>query len=461
MHKIWNTFFSVTAAAAMIVLAAGTTHFGRAQTAPTAKKYKDNAEADLYNKVIKDAQAKDWKQTVTDLDTWKGKYATSDFKDDREVFYIQAYAGQKQFDKAVDTAGGLISQDLDKVFNDPKYGPNQQLTVLFTTVQAVTQIPNPTPDQLAIGDKAAHLLFDFNHKPESLSAADWEKARTAQLQPPAKAAMLWIAMRPGAAAMEKKDYPGAEAAFTKALSDNPENAAISYNLALALSKQGKRGPALYEFQRAAVLDATLGGTSDAAKIKDYADKYYVTIHGSNDGLDQLKEQVKAAPLPPADFKVKTATEIAAEKEAEFEKSNPQLSMWMKIKGALTDTNGDQYFDTQLKNAAVPKLKGILVEAKPACKPKELLVAVPLPEAKAPYPAEISVKLVDEEGKPEMLTGKPDPNSEFQWEGVPSAFTKEPFLLTMDTDKSKIEGLKVTPCGPAPVHRPAAKKKAEE
>lgn len=460
MHKIWNTFLSVTAAAAMIVLAAGTTHFGRAQSAPAAKKYKDNAEADLYNKVIKDAQAKDWKQTVTDLDAWKQKYATSDFKDDREVFYIQAYAGQKQFDKAVDTAGALISQDLDKIFNDPKYGPNQQLTVLFTTVQAVTQISNPTPDQLAIGDKAAHLLFDFNHKPESLNVGDWEKARTTQLQPPAKATILWIAMRPGTAAMAKNDYAGAEAAFTKALNQYPDNAAISYNLALSLSKQGKRPQALYEFQRAAVTDATLGGTSDATKIKEFADKYYITIHGSNEGLDQLKEQVKASPLPPADFKVKTATEIAAEKEAEFEKSNPQLSMWMKIKGALTDTNGDQYFDSSMKDAEVPKLKGILVEAKPACKPKELLVAVPLPDAKAPYPAEISLKLVDEDGKPEALTGKPDVNAEFQWQGVPKSFTKEPFLLTMDTEKAKIEGLKVTPCAAPPVHRPATKKKAE-
>jgi hypothetical protein len=31
---------------------------------------------------------------------------------------------------------------------------------------------------------------------------------------------------------------------------------------------------------------------------------------------------------------------------------------------------------------------------------------------------------------------------------------------MDTDKTKLEGLKVTPCAAAPVHHPAAKKKAE-
>ncbi|HUK16804.1 MAG TPA: tetratricopeptide repeat protein [Bryobacteraceae bacterium] len=455
MQKFLSGILSGTMAVAMILLAAGTHEYGRAQT---KKNYKDNTEADLFGKVTKSAGANDWKQALADLDTWKQKYPGSDFKNDREMYFVQAYAGVGQWGKAVDTAGPLIDQGLDKVFDDPKYGPNQQLAVLFKTVQAITQVPNPTPEQLAIGDKAAHQLFDFNQKPQTVSDADWEKARTTQLQPPAKATMLWISMQPGTQAMAKSDFAGAEAAFTKALNDHPESAAISYNLGLALSKQKKNAEAVYEFQRAAVTDATLGGTSDATKIKQFADSAYTRIHGSTEGLDQLKDQVKASPLPPAGFKIKTATEIAEEKESEFEKSNPQLSMWMKIKAALSDTGGDQYFESSLKGAGVPQLKGVLVDAKPACRPKELLIAVPLPDAKSPYPAEISLKLVDADDKPLALTGKPDLNAEIQWEGVPQAFTKEPFLLTMNTEKGKIQGLKVSPCAVAPVHHPATKKK---
>lgn len=459
MHKLWNTLVSGSMAAAMILLAAGTHQYGLAQNPAAKKNYKDNAEAELYNKVVGDATKKDWKQTIADLDTWKQKYANSDFKDDREVYYIQAYSGTGDFAKAVETASPLIDRGLDKIFDDPKYGPTQHLTVLFTTVQSVAQIKNPSPEQLAIGDKAAHQLFDFNRKPSGVSDADWEKARTTQLQPPAKATMLWISLQPGAQAMAKNDFAGAEAAFTKALNDNPQSAAICYNLALSLSKQSKKMQALYEFERAIVLDPTLGGTSDASKMKDFADKYYISFHGSNEGLDQLKEAVKASPLPPADFKVKTATEVAEENEAQFEKSNPQLALWMKLKGALADNNGEQYFDSSLKNAAVPKLKGILLEAKPACHPKELQVAVPLPDAKQPYQAEIALKIVDADGKPATLNGKPEVNSEFEWEGVPSAFTKDPtFLLTMDTDKAKVDGLKTTPCSAAPAHRPVTRKK---
>jgi hypothetical protein len=441
-------------ALAMILLAAGTHQYGRAQT---KKNYKNNAEADLYGKVTKDAGASSWQQAVTDLNAWKQQVPDSDFKYDREYYYILAYAGLNQWAKVVDTAGALIDQGLDKIYDDPKIGASQQVAVLFKAVQAITQVPNPTPAQLAIGDKAAHQLYDFNHKPEGVGDADWEKARTTQLQPPAKATILWIAMKPGTDAMNNKDYPGAETAFKSALNDHQDSAAISYNLGLAMRNQKKNAEAIYEFQRAAVLDATLGGTQDAAKIKDYADKYYISFHGSNEGLDQLKEQVKASPLPPADFKIETATEVAEKKEAEFEKSNPQLAMWMKIKAALSDTNGEQYFDTSLKNAAVPKLRGILIEAKPACRPKELLIAVPLPDAKTPYVPEISLKLVDGDGKALALTGKPELNAEIHWEGVPSAFTREPFLLTMDTEKAKIEGVQVSPCGTAPAHRPVRKK----
>jgi len=58
-----------------------------------------------------------------------------------------------------------------------------------------------------------------------------------------------------------------------------------------------------------------------------------------------------------------------------------------------------------------------------------------------------------------LTGKAEVGAEIQWdEGVPSAFAKDPFLLTMDVAKAKIENLKTSPCAPAPVKKAAPKKK---
>jgi hypothetical protein len=60
----------------------------------------------------------------------------------------------------------------------------------------------------------------------------------------------------------------------------------------------------------------------------------------------------------------TALEIADEKRAQFEKSNPEIALWMKIKGVLSGDSGEQYFDGQMKDAELPQLKGLLVDAKP-------------------------------------------------------------------------------------------------
>lgn len=427
----------------------------QAQAAPAqaaaAKKYKDAAEYDLYKAAGDDLAKKDFAKAIQDLDTWKQKYPTSDFKYDREVMYMTANAGLNQLGKVVDTAGPLLDQNLDTIFSDPESGPNQEINVLYTSVTAILQLQNPTPEELAIGKKAALLLRDFNRKPAKVPDADWNTARTTQLQPPAKAALMYIASRPGLQALDKKDYAAAEAAFSAALKENPDNAALAYNLGRSYYGEKKLSEAIYEFQRAAVTDATLGDPkTDPKKITSFADNAYIKLHGSDEGLADLKTAVKNSPLPPDGFKIKTATEIAEEKEAEFEKSNPQLALWLKIKAALSDTNGEDYFTSTLKGADVPQLKGTLVEGKPACHSKELLIAFPLPDAQQPLKPEVALKL------DVPLSGKPELNTEIQFKGLPSDFKKDPFMLTMDAEKAKVEGLKATPCV-ATAH-PATKKK---
>src|SRR5262249_32623509 len=142
----------------------------------------------------------------------------------------------------------------------------------------------------------------------------------------------------------------------------------------------------------------------------------------------------------------------ADNEEQLKKTNPQLAMWLNVKKSLND-QGDTYFNDQMKEHQLPKLKGTIVEAKPACRSKELLVAI----SDTSHP-EGTPKLVDAEGKALALTGKRGTGGEIQWEGVPMAFSKEPFMVTMDAEKAKIENLKLTPCGAAPVKKAAPKKK---
>jgi hypothetical protein len=463
VHRVFRSLKGIAVVAVWsTAIWMGTGQQAQAQAAPakTEKKLKDTQEYDLFNDVIKDINSQNFAKAITDLDTWKTKYPDSDYKDDRYYYYIQAYSGAKQPAKVLDAAQQLMQKDLTTVFKDPRL----ILGAYYQTSIAITGIKEPTPDQIATAEKAAKALLAYAptyfvaaNKPAGTDDAAWTKART-DLESGPKAAMMYIEVAPATAEMAKKNCPAAESLFSKALQDYPDNAYIAYNLGSAEnciaradpSKAAEVAPkAIYEFVRAAVTDPSLGKTTPPQQVIDFANRIYTGFHGSDEGLDKLKEMAKASPLPPAGFTIETAAAVATRKQNEFAQSNPQLAMWMGIKSQLADaTGGEQYFESQLKDAKVPKLKGVIVEGKPACRSKEILVSVPLPDNQGQAAAEISLKLVDADRKPLALTSvKPVPGTEIQWEGVPSAFSKDPFLLTMDTEKANIEGLKTEPCAP--------------
>ncbi len=187
---------------------------------------------------------------------------------------------------------------------------------------------------------------------------------------------------------------------------------------------GKVPLALYELARAAALDP-VKGMADAkwqqASVVPYLEKSYTQFHGADpNGLKALKELAVQSPLPPAGFVIKSAAEIAREQEADFESKNPELALWMKIKEALSGSDGEHYFQSELRDRAVPELEGVLVEARPTCRPTELDIAIRLPNDPQNAHKEITLKLQ----KP--LTGKPELGSELHWTGVATEFSRDPF-----------------------------------
>jgi hypothetical protein len=227
---------------------------------------------------------------------------------------------------------------------------------------------------------------------------------------------------------------------------------------LAEKKADKQSEALFHFARAAAYDGPGSLTPEGRqKIDAYLTKVYNTLHGDSSGLAEVKALAKASAMPPADFKIKTASEIAAEKEEELKKTNPQLALWLTIKGQLLSPDGQTYFDSSMKGAAVPKLKGWLVSVKPSAKPtvksNQLLVSM---EGKDQAP-NVTLKLVGADGTTAApLAGKPVVGVEIEFEGIGESFTKDPaFMVTFDLEKSKITGLKVEAA--APVRRTVHKK----
>jgi hypothetical protein len=471
MSKIQSTLKAIAAAGVVGALALTCA----AQTpAPAAKKkeVKDQGEFEIYNQAIKNANNPT--QQLKDLDTWAQKYPDSDFKDDRAYLYMQAYSKIQppQPLKVIEYGQQLMAKDLKTVFPDPATQPNI-LTVLFQVTWNVATLPNPTPEQLALGEKAGEQLQAFigtyfvpANKPANMNDKQWADAK-ADIEKRTKLALTTIRLAPANQALAKNDCATAESLYLKAMAENPDNSAVSYNLGRALSCLAKSNPdksaeyasrAIYQFVRAAEVDPTLGGTVEAKKITDYATGVYKQFHGSEEGLAELRKQVKASPMAPAGFLIKSESAMAAEKEKEFTTKYPQIALWMGIKRQLLDpTNGQQYFEGQLKDADVSgqggakALKGVVLEGRPACRSKELLVAVPEP-GKPAGAAEITLKL------DAPLTGKPAAG-EIEFDAVPRAFQREPFMLTMETEKAKISGLKVDACAAAPAARPGAKKGA--
>lgn len=401
-------------------------------------------ETEAYNEAVADINGGDFAKAIGAIELWKYNFPDSEYDNERTALYVQAFAGSNQPVKALDAAESLFARDLSTLFVGDG-APAMTLRLLYNVTWAVSHATDPSSKEIATGERAAHQLMDYEKPLPGVDSSKWAEAR-ADMKEKSAAALFYIAMLPGSKAMAKQppDCGAAELAYSAALTSYPEKASVSWELGRALSCEAKQHPekfalALYQFERAAALDPTLGDQrNDPKKIRSYADSAYVKYHGSDEGLEQLRTEAKQSPLPAADFTIRNADQMVEEKKAAFERDNPELALWTKIKDRLQEPDGRQYFEKEMKGAGVPQLTGMLLEAKPACRPKELVVQI--------AGAGVSLKL------DKALTGKPELKTPIRWEGVPSAFTPEPFMLTMDTEVSKLEGVKTSPCAAAVTHR---------
>src|ERR1700730_1977840 len=385
---------------------------------PKEKKVKDQQEYDLYKSSNTTTDAA---KRLPFLDQWKEKYPESDFKEERLVIYQTTYQGLGQTAKAVQTAKEILAMD-----------PKEVNALYFLTMYG--QIQPATPDSLATGEKAAQSLLSAE-KPAGVKDEDWKKIQ-ADMTFKAHKTLAFIAM-------QRKQPEAAEQELTKCLTEDPKQAQCSYDLGnaiLAEKKLERQSEVLYHWARAASLTGPEAIQEPLHKQVDaFFVKQYNLFHGPDDaGLKELRTLAVSTPMPPAGFKIKNKNEIEAEKEEKAAKENPQLALWKSIKDQLIAANGEAYFNDQMKDHAVPKLKGKLVSMKPAIRPKELVLAIQTPDT-----PEVTLKLEN------PLPGKADKGTEIQFEGIPTAFTKDPFMLTFTVEsKDKIEGWPAQAAPPA-------------
>ncbi|MFN7933540.1 MAG: hypothetical protein U0R19_09445 [Bryobacteraceae bacterium] len=403
------------------------------------QQYKEG-EYQLYSEVTRQYAAGDYAKTLAALDTWSAKIPTTDYANNRRILYVQAYFAAQQPAKAIEAATDLLQGDPAKSFP----AAADRLRILYMVVAAIKQLPEPTPAQQSTAREAAKQLTAMDQPPQGLSAADWQRARN-DLHAAATSADLYIALLPVAQAMKANDCAAAETHVRKALDAHPNSVQAAWYqgsalLCIARQKPERTSEAIYAFARAAALDPVKGMVDpkwQQSNVAPYLDKLYGQYHGKDpEGLVQLKQLAAQNVAPPAGFHIPSAAELAHQKQADFESRNPELALWKRIHDALTAANGEQYFEGDLKNSELPPLRGTLLNATPACNATELQIAV---EGAEP---QIALKLE----KP--VKGKVETGGSIRWQGVATAFRATPFLLTMETEPAKIDGLQTTPCVPA-------------
>lgn len=398
---------------------------------PAEPQWKDRAEYDLVQEINKTT---DPNKKLALLNTWKEKYPDTQFKIPRMQMYVIQYQQLGQGDNMIQAAKDLVAAD-----------PKNLLGLYWINVLSIS-LGKTTPEALSEGEKAANSLlanldemFAADKKPANISEADWKKQRT-DSEALAHKTLGWIAM-------SRNNHELAETEFTKSLQLKPNDAQISFWLGssvLAQKKPEKQAPALFHFARAVSVPGQPPDAlpeADRKKIMAYLEKIYVTYHGDKSGLPELLAMAKTNALPPTDLVIEDANTIAARKQKEFIENNPQLALWMNLKQLMAAD--DAYFDASVKGFAVPKLKGTVVSQRPATRPNTVVVAI-----EKPGQPEVTLKFDS------ALSGPAEPGTEIQWEGVPTEFTKEPFMVTFDVEKDKLEGWPT----PAPKRSPARKKR---
>jgi hypothetical protein len=388
----------------------------QAPPAAPAKKFKDDKEQ---TEAIAANTEKDPKAQLEKLDKWKADYPETQYAVDRLGLYFVAYGALKDYHNQV-----AIAQELRKTLPD-------NLQLLRTIFADVPQIKPPAPDDLAAMADAANFIinnpdkvFDPKNKPQGQSDADWNGLKPTMIEY-SKTQLDWIA-----------EQQGKEAVIGR-LKQDPTRVQLNVWLGKLILEEAKKGhpelqaDAIFHYARAA--SYTGPGClpdKDRTGMKSFVDRAYKTYHGSPEGEDKLLAFAAGNALP-GDYHIKSNVEMAEEKNKADEanrSANPMLAQWRDVKAILTADTGQAKFDADIKDSALPKFSGKIISITPALKPKTIVLAV---EKDGVADCTLTFEAA--------LPGKMEPGETLTFEGIAKSFTKEPYMLTMEVEKDKLEG----------------------
>jgi hypothetical protein len=389
------------------------------------KNWKDRAEYDLY---IKITQTQDPKARLQLLNTWQDKYPQTDFQAERSQAFVATLGQIAQTDPSQRQA--LIDKCEEVLKTDPK-----NFTAAYYETLIGPQLGGNTPPPTLVSQvqTAAHDLLDGidtafapDKKKPGMSDADWTKAKN-QIVALAHRTLGW-------AAESTKDNATAENEYKASLEADPDQPAVSAAYGKLLIGDKKFPEGLFEYARAAQYTGPGPALPPATRTQllDYFNKSYKDFHGSSDGADQLLAQAKTNALPSGPLNITSQADIANKEAAEINNriaSDPKFKLWYTIKTNLTGDQGEQFFNSSVKDVEVPggaegvkDFTGTVISIDPPDRPTKVVLGVEDP-TKPDTTLEFSQPL------PASALDKIKVGQTLDFSGIADSYTKDPYMLT--------------------------------
>ncbi|HUS19803.1 MAG TPA: hypothetical protein VMZ25_09150 [Terriglobales bacterium] len=421
-----------------LVLATATVSFSAAtvQDAAQPTQQKTIKDPNEYNAYISATSQTDPAQKAAALEAFVQQYPSSIVKEEAMIGAMSAYQQAGNTAKLADAANKVLQAY-----------PNNILALAVAVSGRRQQFNSgqlqPAQAKQAIGEAAQFAQRGLPAltswvKPEGVSDADFQKQKTSI------AAIFNGTI--GQDAIARQDWPTAQRYMKEAAVANPNDYIDAYFTGFAYLSPKPNTPenTLTGLWYAARASALAPQIADFTKFGKF---YYKKYHGNEEGWDQLVQQARTSPTPPANMQsMITAAPSPAEQVNAMLRQNPNIETLSFGEWVLIFTYGSP----QDKAAAFERIKG-----KPFKFQGQVINATPetvdvalTQDAIDAKKAEVSVTLA------EPLKKLPAPGSAFSFQGNPVSFTTEPFLVTMDN------GVDLTP-GKAKAKAPAKKAPAKK
>jgi tetratricopeptide (TPR) repeat protein len=389
----------------------------------TAPVIKDPAE---YNAYVAATQSKDPAAEISGLEAFLTQYPSSIMKNQALEILMSKYQESGNSPKTMDTAKKLVASDPNNV---------RALTLLAYFDRIMAQNGDPNAKQLLVdakkyGQQGLDNLPKFT-KPDGTSPEDFKKM-TDQMSVVFHAAI-------GIACLQDKDYACSITHLRAAVDGSPQDFSIVYPLTLSYLSQTPP-----DYQNGiwfAARAAAIAPAQAQAQIEKYARSQYVKFHQGDDGWPAILAAAKAngpqvpIPLPPTPADQAHAMAIATAPD------KMDFAQWEFILGNGGQADQDLVW-TAIKGKAV-QLAGTVIKATAT----EFDIAGSLDDIDA---KKADITLTFEAPIPARLIPKEGASIDFQ--GEPSAYTPNPFMMTME--KGLLAKPKTTPRPPVH-HKPAA------